>query len=242
VDIIQDQSTTLPGFDDDDDYPEAPEAGYTNGDSSGQTDFRLILEAPDFATFIKRTKNARVREYEKRTASAFKAIALGAMQADDFPDAAAILWYGPAIATATGHVADTSERARHLLDIVTAPNSPWVALAASLVPLVAQLARNHEPALEELPKRFAMGRKAREARKQARVKEAEKTPPRFTIKIGRWQKPVRFQFSPWRLMSTGIKAQTVDPTVVTSRVFTNEDLLHELRRIGFNIKPVQREP
>jgi hypothetical protein len=235
VDIL-DQSTVPPGTDD-----EPSEGGYyQNGDGGEHTDFRLILEAPDFATFIKRAKNARVREYEKRTASALKALALGAMQANNFPDAASVLWYGPAIATATGHIADTSDRARGILDIVTAPNSPWVALAASLMPLVAQLARNHEPALEELPKRFAMGKKARAARKEARTKAAEQTPPRFTIKIGRWQRPIRFQISPWRIFTRGIKAQTVDPIVVTSRVFTDEALLAELRRMGFNIQPVQR--
>lgn len=235
---ILDQSTTPPGTDDDNDGPE-----YPNGDTPREeyTDFRLILDAPDFTAFIKRTKNARVREYEKRTASALKAVALGAMQADDFPDAAAVLWYGPAIATATGHIADTSDRARNLLDIVTAPNSPWVALAMSVMPLIAQVARNHESVLDEMPKRFAMGRRARAARAQARATEAEKTPPRFTLKIGKRRFPVRFQFSPWRMMTNGIRAQTVDPLVVTSRVFTNKDLIHELRRMGFNIQPVQRD-
>lgn len=237
---ILDQSTTPPGYDDD---PPDDAGYYTNGDSSEHTDFRLILNAPDFASFIKRTKNPRVREYEKRTASALKAVALGAMQANNFPDAAAVLWYGPAIATATGHLADTSERARNLLDVITAPNSPWVALAISAMPLIAQLGRNHEPALEQLPKRFAMGRKARAARKEARAVQAEQsqTPPRFTIRFGKRRIPVRFQFSPWRIMTAGIKAQTVDPTVVTSRVFTDPALLDELRRLGFNIQPVQRE-
>lgn len=230
---ILDQSTHDPGTDDD-------EPEYTANGSAEYTDFRLILNAPDFATFIKRTKNARVREYEKRTASALKALALSAMQANDFPDAAAVLWYGPAIATATGHVADTSPRARAMLDVITAPNSPWVALAASLIPLVAQVARNHEPALEELPSKLSMSRKARTARKQARAQAAEETPPRFTIKIGKRRIPIRFQVNPWRMFTAGVKAQTVDPVVVTSRVFTDEALLAELRRLGFNIQPVQR--
>lgn len=220
----------------DDDAPED-----TNGRGPEYTDFRLILNAPDFATFIKRTKNARVREYEKRTASALKALALGAMQADDFPDAATVLWFGPSVATATGYVADASPRARAMLDVLTAPNSPWVALAMSVIPMMAQLARNHEAQLAEVPKRMSMTRKGRAMRAAAKA-QAEERKPTFTIKIGkRINRPVYLRFNPARLFSAGIKAQTVDPVVVTSRVFTDESLLAELRRLGFNIKPVQRD-
>lgn len=232
MDII-DQSTIDPGTDDD-----VPE---DTGNGHGEyTDFRLILNAPDFATFIKKTKNAQVRRYETRTASALKAAALGLMQADDFADAATVLWFGPGIATATGFVADASPRARGIIDMITAPNSPWVALALSVMPMVAQLARNHEAELADVPKRFSMSRKARSMRKAQRA-QVEAQPPRFTIKLGKRSIPVRFRFNVARMFSAGIKAQTVDPVVVTSRVFTDDALLAELRRLGFNIKPVQRE-
>lgn len=233
MDII-DQSTIAPDADDD-----APEDFGGNGHSE-YTDFRLILNAPDFATFIKKTKNARVRQYETRTASALKAVALAAMQADDFADAATVLWFGPSVATATGYVADASPRARGIIDMLTAPNSPWVALALTVMPMVAQLARNHEAELAEVPKRFNMSRKARSMRK-AQKAQAEAQPPRFTIKLGKRSIPVRFRMNVGRIFSAGIKAQTVDPVVVTSRVFTDDALLAELRRLGFNIKPVQRD-
>jgi hypothetical protein len=236
VDIL-DQSTEPPGTGDD--WPEDTGNGASPREPE-YTDFRLILNAPDFASFVKRAKNARVREYEKRTASALKAIALGAMQADDFPDAATVLWFGPGVATATGFVADASPRARAILDVLTAPNSPWVALALSVMPMFAQIARNHEAEIEKIPARLNMSRKARSMRKVQKA-QAEAAPPRFTIKLGKRRIPVRFQFNPARLFTAGIKAQTVDPVVVTSRVFTDETLLAELRRLGFNIKPVQRD-
>lgn len=235
MDII-DQSTHDPGTDDD-------EPEYSANGAGGQefTDFRLILNAPDFATFVKKTKNTRVREYEKRTASMLKALAMGAIQAEDFPDAATVLWYGPSIATAAGYVADTSPRARAILDMVTAPNSPWVALMMSVIPMVAQVARNHEAELADVPQRFNMSRKARAQRKTARA-QANDRKPTFTIRIGkRINRPVYLSFNPARLFSAGIKAQTVDPVVVTSRVFTDPALLSEMRRMGFNIKPVQRD-
>lgn len=226
---IRDFSTEAPG-EDDSDVP--------SGSGPEVTDFRLILNAPDFATFVKRPKNARVREYEKRTASALKTLAFGAMQNENFADAAAVLWHGPAIATAAGHVADTSDRARNILDMVTAPNSPWMGLALTGMALVGQLARNHEKELQEVPKRFAMGRKARAARKAAKEKqETPQTPPRFTMRIGKWHIPVRFRFRGGRLLFSGIRANTQEPTILTSRVFTNEELLTELRKMGFNIQP-----
>lgn len=233
MDIIQDQSTR----DTDDDWPEDTEP---NGTGPEYTDFRLILNAPDFASFIKRTKNATVREYERRTASALKALALGAMQAEDFPDAATVLWFGPSVATATGYVADASPRARAMLDVITAPNSPWVALALAVMPMFAQLARNHEAQLAEVPARLNMSRKARAMRKVKKA-EAEARKPTFTFRLGKFRRPVYLQFNPARLFSAGIKAQTVDPMVVTSRVFTDPTLLAELRRMGFNIKPVQHD-
>lgn len=231
---ILDQSTIPPGTDDD-----GPEES-RNGDGPDYTDFRLILEAPDFATFVKRPRNARVREYEKRTASALKLVALGAMQSDNFADAATVLWFGPSVATAAGHIADTNDQARKVLDMLTAPNSPWVALAMTVWPLMAQLARNHEEELEKLPSKLNVSRKARQARAEARKAQATKTAPRWTLRLGRWRIPVRFQWKPWKLLTAGIRAQTVDPLVVTSRVFTDDALLAELRRMGYNIQPVQR--
>jgi hypothetical protein len=223
------------------------ESGYDSPNGSGPDtppsgpDFNVILGAPDLATLIKRSKTGVAREYEKKTASAFKAVALGSIQSGNLPDAAAVLWHGPGAASAIGDLASADEHARKALDMLLAPDNPWLVCALTIIPLIGQLARNHEPALKEIPGKFKMGRKARAQRKLAKAAQPPE-PPRFTFKLFGKTIPVRFKMhNPFGPMFKGIRSQTRDPDRLTAQVFSDDKLLAELRKHGVDIRLMARE-
>jgi len=198
-------------------------------------DFNLILGAPDFAELFKKSKNQTVRDYERKAASAFKAVAVGSMQAGNWADAATFLWHGPGAATAIGQIADASPRAKQMIDMLTAPDSPWLVFAVTMLPLTAQILRNHEKDIQEIPAHWNMSRKARAHRKELR-KETE-DPPRFIIKLWRWHIPVRYKmrFRPWKTFASGVRSQTQEPNILAAKVFTDPALLSALDKIGVKI-------
>jgi hypothetical protein len=204
-------------------------------------DFNVILGAPDFTALIKRPETQKSREYERRTASALKLVVVGSIQAGQLPDAATVLYHGPGFAKAVGQLADASETAQKIVDAFTSPNSPWAMFALTAVPMVAQLFRNHEDQLQQVPSKIAFSRKARQMRKEAKQAQP-KPPPRFTFRILGKQIPVRFRmrFNLGRVFA-GVRTQTRDPNEIALGVFTDERLLSALAKQGINIAVVPRD-
>lgn len=66
-------------------------------------------------------------------------------------DAAAIVEYGPQVAKAVGNLCDKDDRVRRAVDFITDDGieNPYVLVVAAALPLVFQLVRNHEPAIEK---------------------------------------------------------------------------------------------
>jgi hypothetical protein len=227
VDILDDSADT----DDQEDKAEQ------NGEYTGYPDFELILGAPDFTSLVKRRKTNRSREYERKAASALKTVALGSIQAGNFPDAAAVLWHGPGAATAIGDLADADDRARAAIDMLTSPNSPWLVFAMTVTPLIAQILRNHEKEVREVPAKLNLSRKARAERKAAKT-AAETAPPTFTLRLLGRKIPVRLKFRP-RFASaffTGIRSQSHHPDQLTAQVFTDPELLAALDKMGIQLR------
>lgn len=222
-----------------DDDPDAPPThAEQNGQTSSEPDFNLILGAPDFSTLIKQPKTQKARAYERKVASAFKTITIGSINAGNFPDAAALLWHGPSAATAVGELADADEHVAKAIDMLTSPNSPWLAFAMTVIPLVAQLARNHESELQEIPAKWKIGKRAREARKAT---PKPQTPPRFTLSVFGRKIPVRFKvrFKFLRVFTSGVRAQTQEPALITSKVFSDPKLQTALQKLGVQIQVKQ---
>jgi len=106
---------------------------------------------PDFIEEVKET--ARARKYRLKTKHGLNFLfKLFAGNPKTVPDAAAIVMHGPDVAKAVGHLCDTDERARKFVDFVTddAIDNPYLITALTVLPLVFQVMRNHEPALDKV--------------------------------------------------------------------------------------------
>jgi hypothetical protein len=202
--------------------------GHPLEDDDDRPDWSSIFGAPDFTLLIKKPKTSTAREYEKRVNSVLKAVLIGTLNTGQIPDAAAILKLGPSFSTATGELAAADERARKILDILTEPANPWVMFAITGIPLIAQLMRNHEPAIKQAPTSI------RERRAQRRVKRMEQ-PPRFTLKIPFIRKTIalrfRFHFRLGRVLA-GFRSQTMEPSTLVQQVFSDVKVLDALRKMG----------
>ena len=214
-----------------------PDGEFADGDGTrpdGLPDFDIIVGAPDLGALLHRTPTRRAREYRNRVASLLRVGMIGSLNTGNFSDAAAFLWYGPGASTAVGNLADNYNSIARGIDIITTPGSPIAECVTTLLPLISQLARNHEAALAELPGRFSMGRTARAARKQAKAeaRAAEIDPP-MTLRVGRWRVPVRWKVrSPIRFVKPVIRAQSMEPNLIAARVFTDPSVQKKLAEMG----------
>jgi len=210
---------------------DAPPEG--NGQPVGSSDWRSILvEAPDYAQIVKTVQTAKAREYSLKVKSMIKSGVVGAINVNDFPDAAALLAYGPGFADAAGQLADADKRAERALEILTSPNSPWLTFALTSMALASQIFRNHEDAIKEIPNARRNARLRRKA--MANAKKAE--PPRFTIRFFGREWPVRFRsrFKLSKLTAT-FTSQSQDPETLTLNVFSDPKVIQQLSKMGVRI-------
>ena len=154
---------------------------------------------------------------------------VAAIKVGDFPDAAAILAYGPPFADAAGQLADQNEWAERAIDLLTSPSSATLTFAIAASTFAFQLLRNHEDTLKELPN----SRKNAKLRKRAMQEARKAEPPRFTIRILGKEWPIRFRSrGSVKAMFGAFRAQTQDPTQLTYNVFTDPKVLSMLKKQG----------
>lgn len=208
---------------DDDDIPgDIPPAAGASGEYTGPD--MSFMDSPDFGDFVKLPKTARAREYEKRTASALKAAMLACLgNPGTEPDAAAIIYHGSSFSKAAGLLADKDERAARFIDILTSPDNPYILFALAAVPLVSQLARNHEKQLAAVPGKVKMSRAERKAQRASKP-AVEVTIPFIKRKI---KLPFRIKIG-----LSIFRTQSVDPNTLMQRVFNDPVVVRELRKQG----------
>jgi hypothetical protein len=221
-----------PGPDETGDFPHTDPV---SSPPSPRPGFADIFGAPDYTQLVKKAKTARAREYQQRTNSVLKAGLMASLNTGRYPDAAAILKLGPAFAAATGEFADSNDTARHIIDLVTAPDSAALIFAMTAIPLIAQLFRNNEPALSQVPVNM---RQSRAKRKQAKkTPQAERPKPRFSVTIPFTHKTIGVRFRvhvPFGKIITGLKSQTVDPGHLASEVLSDPKVQEALKRMGWH--------
>jgi hypothetical protein len=202
-----------------------------------ESGFQTIFSAPDYASLIATRQSRKAREYTGKVNSVFKALTIASLNAGDIPDAAAILHHGPPFSHALGQLADSNASVARTIDMITSPSSPVVMAAVTGIALAAQIMRNHETALADIPKTRRQAKLQRRAMAEARKSEA----PRFTIRFLRWQIPIRYsgRIRLGKLLG-GFRAQTHDPNDLSRTVFTDEAVLNALEKQG--IKLVARDP
>lgn len=214
----------------------SPEGEYLNGQAEETPDWQSVWNAPDYSQLITSRQSKVAREYTVKCNSVVKALTLASINAGDFPDAAALLHYGPPFTHATGQLADSSDTVKRTIDLITSPSSPAVMFALTGIALVAQVMRNHEAQIKEIPETRRMAKARRKA--MAGAKQAE--PPRFTIKVLGRQWPIRFRSRiRWSKFFSGFRAQTRNPEDLTLAVFSDPKVLSALEKQG--IKLVKRD-
>lgn len=137
-------------------------------------------DTPDDKFFKKGRRKAGAQGYEDKIKKAVRAATDFTIQTEPLvPDAAALIMYGPQLATAGGNWAAEDKRVARVIDFF-AEDSPidsaalgFIAVAA---PLLLQIVRNHEPVLEPAPRGFRIP--------FAKDKQGNPRRFRFPFKIG----------------------------------------------------------
>ena len=198
-----------------------------------------IFDAPDFTSLVKPASSRKAKAYETRVNSALKAGVIGCINAGDFVDAAAILYHGPQFAAASGQYAATDERAERTLNMLTSPSSPALLFLMTAAPLIGQLIRNHEDQVKEVPQTLRERRMRRKADKTA----SETQPPRFTMKLGKFRVPVRFNVKVrFSSLFNAVKTPTRDPRSLAEHVFSDPDLIAALQKQGIRPRAQSTPP
>jgi len=192
-----------------------------------------LLDAPSFTTLLKPASTRKAKEYTAKTNSVLKALLIGTLNAGDFPDAAAILKHGPGFASATGQLADASDRAAALIDMATSPASPLTVWLMTTIPLVSQIVRNHEAQVAQIPE----ARRQRKAMKKAAAQAKVNREPRFKIRAFRREWPIYWNVKAprWSKFLAGFKSQTQEPMILAYQVFQDPDVIAALKKMGVNI-------
>lgn len=191
------------------DPPEVEQNG--SGESAN---WQAILDAPDYLTLLKGRKTPTAADYEKKVQSVLKEVVkfrLGAGTPSGLADVAAVLAMGPDLAERAGILADADERAKKTLDILTAPDNPWLMFAFAGIPLICQLFRNHEDQLKKVPGQVKKTRAERKAARAAR--------PRPVIHIGKREIRLPFRLS---VHFGFLRQSTYDPQYLVNQVMGSD--------------------
>jgi hypothetical protein len=194
-----------------DDLGEAEDLPPFEEDESDRLKFRFI--DADLGHFMRKPKTAVAREYEAKAQAILGLLTRGTIgNPQTIADAAAYIAYGDKMAAATGELADEYEPARRFIDAIASPSSPLVGFALTLLPLAAQLLRNHE----------------KEVIKPARMIST-------TIKIPFRKKPLTVKIPLRVRLTKSLRAQTVEPKAIASMVFSNPDVVKALKKRGIDV-------
>lgn len=202
--------------------------------SEFEPDYATLFDAPNYGDFIKITPTLKSRNYERRVQSLMKAGMIAAISTQQWPDAATFIKYGPGFAKAAGNLAAEDARVAGLIDMITAPDSPYVVFGMVAIPLISQLVRNHQSDLKEAAHGFKAGRAARREAKAAGLKRQTVRPP-ITVHLFKREIKIpirlRFRFNVKQLF-TPFLASTVPPTLLSYEVFSDPTVIRALHKMG----------
>lgn len=200
-----------------------------------QYDYSTLFDAPSYSQFIKTAPNSKAQTYEKRVQSMMKAGMVGSLNAHNWADAATFLKHGPGFAKAAGNLAAEDARAAAIVEMLTAPDSPYVMFFMVAIPMVAQLVRNHQP---DIQKAGSTWRERRAERKQAKLSGAKirTSAPPITVRIFKreFKLPIRFRLKLPNLKNVfkAFLAPTQYPDEIAAEVFNDISVIKALHKMG----------
>lgn len=198
-------------------------------------DYSTLFNAPSYSDFIKTAPSSKARSYERRVQSMMKAGLVMSLNNRQWPDAATFLKHGPGFAKAAGNLAAEDARAAQIVDMMTAPDSPYVMFAMVALPMVAQLARNHQP---DIKAAGATWKERRVARKQAKLAGSQPrvAAPPITIHIFKreFKIPIRVRVKVPNLKNVfkAFLAPTQYPNEIAAEVFNDVSVIKALHKMG----------
>lgn len=202
--------------------------------SQEEYDYSQLFKAPNYADFIKLAPNSNARTYERKVASVMKAGLVMSLNNEQYPDAATFLKHGPGFATAAGNLAAVDAKAARLIDMITAPDSPYIMFYLAAAPLISQLARNHQPDIQQAGTTFRERRAQRKQERQAGIKQPQ-TPP-ITVRLGkrRITIPIRLRIRIPKLRNIfgAFLSPTQHPGQITQEVFQDPAVIKALHKMG----------
>jgi hypothetical protein len=217
--------------------------GGTNGDSpqddSASYSYDALFSAPDYSVLIKGRRSAGAREYETKVKSVMKSLAVGSLRNGQVADSATFFRFGPGFSSATGDVCAVNDRAKKIVDMVTAPDNPYVALGMIAVPMIVQLMRNHEKQLDMIPE---VRKEAKRRRKERRQEEDKRRTATVHIPFMRREIKIRvgLRFNPFKGTRMALWASSKPPQELVQQVFSDQKLRDALAKQGIEI--VQQPP
>jgi hypothetical protein len=201
-------------------------------------DYSTLFNAPSYSQFIKTAPNSKAMTYERRVQSMMKAGMVASLNNHQWPDAATFLKHGPGFAKAAGNLAAEDPRAAAIVEMLTAPDSPYVMFFMVAIPMIAQLTRNHQPDIKAAGTTF---REKRAERKQAKLsggtgaKQRTSKPP-ITVHIFKreFKIPIRFRvrLPNFRNVFKAFLAPTQYPEELAAEVFNDESVVKALHKMG----------
>jgi hypothetical protein len=198
-------------------------------------DYSTLFDAPAYSEFIKTAPNSKAKSYEKRVQSMMKAGMVMSLNNAQWPDAATFLKHGPGFAKAAGNLAAEDPRAARMVDMLTAPDSPYIMFAMVAIPMVAQLFRNHAPEIQEAATSAKEKRAARKMARRTGEKVKPSTPP-ITVHLFKRQFkiPIRFRIKvpKFQAIFKSFLAPTQAPDQITAEVFNDPAVVKALHKMG----------
>jgi hypothetical protein len=211
---------------------QSPNGHYDDGETSASFDYGALFDAPDFSSMVRGRRSAGAKEYETKVKSVLKSGTIAALRAGNLADAATILHFGPGFSAAAGDLAAVNDSAKRAIDLITAPDNPFVTFALVALPFVGQLFRNHEETFRQIPELRRMSRRAR------REAAAEGTRKNLEIKLpfGRVIRlRVGLRLNSLKRLRLLFHLPTREPEDLVSQVFSDQKLIAALERQGIRI-------
>ena len=165
-------------------------------------------DEPDASILEKPKRKPNALQYEKKVNKTLGFLTRVLIQKGDLPDAATLLMYGPDVAESWGDLAADNDKVAKMLtasESVT-DNATLAAITATL-PLILQLARNHEPVLEPARREFTI----------PILKRSFKL-PKIGVKLGIFRNV------------------TDEPSAVAQYVFTHPKIVKTMEKHGIHVK------
>src|ERR1700729_3329892 len=217
--------------------PDDDDTGEEWAEENEEYDYSTLFDAPSYSQFIKTASNSKAQSYEKRVASMMKAGLFASLNAEQFSDAATFLKHGPGFAKAAGNLAAEDARAARIVEMLTAPDSPYIMFAMVAMPFVAQLFRNHQEDITQVADKV---KTTRAERKQMRLTGARpsryKMYPPITVHLFKreFKIPIRFRVKlpNFRKMANMFLAPTQHPGEIAQEVFSDPAVVKALHKMG----------